>query len=37
LRAWKLAAAVNIGWIGLDAISSRIRDRIRDSRIREDF
>ena len=26
MRAWELAAAVNIGWIGLDAISSRIRN-----------
>ena len=24
LGAWELAAAVNIGWIGLDSISSRI-------------
>ena len=24
LRAWELAAAVNIGWIGSDSISSRI-------------
>jgi len=22
LRAWELAAAVNIGWIGLDSISN---------------